>query len=170
MKRFDWVAIRTVYTTGDDTVTLKALSEQPGAPAYKTLRSRSSAENWQRSRAEFRDKTRTRTLEIAAIDLAEVRSRHLALGRALSSVGLTILNALRQDNFRKATAREAVQFILAGTELERKSFEMETMSLSDMDLDVDVAQLSDAELNAVIERLERYTGRGRLQTRAPKKA
>jgi uncharacterized protein YcbX len=107
MASIDWSIWRHKYVSGPDTLTLKALAEQPGAPAYQSLKRRSQQESWadQRNRYRYQADTlvaaqpgiRETVAEVAKIvDKAEMLSRHSRASRLATEVVMHELQQLRE--------------------------------------------------------------------------
>ena len=135
--------------TGDDNVTLKGLSEVPGAPAYQTLKNRASAEDWPDQRKRYRYEVRTaastqpgikETIEQVSkiVDTAEMFSRHIKAARL---AGSKALQALQMTDPATLKPREALDWLKFAVEAERL-----TEGLATQRQQIDFNTMSDAEL------------------------
>lgn len=108
--------------TGDDGVTLQALSDTPNAPALDTLKKRSRSQDWAGQRLVYRHQVGTKTREAASTTEAEVSARHAKTARAMLGKALQRLQQLRPEDLNAAEVR---QYIKDAAEIERKALGME---------------------------------------------
>lgn len=112
MAGHDWDYWRQKFVTSN--VTLKEMSEGHNAPAFKTLRNKSSSEDWPSQRQKFRDMKRTQAATLPdvqqtadqvkkIIDSAEMLTRHAQLSKLIGSIAAHEFKLLR----RKQEAGEA---------------------------------------------------------------
>jgi hypothetical protein len=105
MAKIDWDTWRKKFIQGPDELDLKKLSEYNGAPAYQTLRNRSSAEDWPDQRKRYRDNLGTLTSIVPdaqavatnvtkIIDSAEMLTRHAQLSKLAGAIAASELKAL----------------------------------------------------------------------------
>jgi hypothetical protein len=125
-RSIDWDYWRHRFVTGG--MTLKALSEVADAPAFKTLRNRSSSEDWPAQRERYRDMARTQAAavvpDVAAvtqearriIDAAEMLTQHNQVAKLLLSLGV---QALRSRDPAEVSDRDALAMLRAGVEIQR---------------------------------------------------
>ena len=125
MAKIDWEYWRHRFITGE--MSLKQLSEGLNAPAFKTLRNKSSAEDWPSQREKFRDMQRTQAVsvvpdvrqtvdEVKKIDAAEMLTRHNQVAKLLISQGV---QALKDRDPAKISDRDALAMLKAGIEIQR---------------------------------------------------
>ena len=149
MAKIDWDYWRNKFVTGADSVTLKKLSEVPGAPAYQTLKNRANKESWGelRKRYEYQKSTMAaaqpgvaETVATAQkiIDSVEMLTRHSHAARFIGGLGI---KALKAKDPEKISGRDAIALIKLGVEIERL-----TEGLATQRQELDVTGLSDAEL------------------------
>lgn len=107
MARIDWDHWRLKYVTGNEAVTLDALSKEPDAPALNSLKKKSCRENWPEQRKRFRHQRDTiahhdATVSAAAtevkkiIDSAEMLTRHAQLTKLMGAIAAHELQQLRR--------------------------------------------------------------------------
>lgn len=155
-KTINWPLARELYVT-DPTATHASVAEQVGC-SLQTAKNRAAKEGWTQARELYQYEVSTKTREVAAIDLSEVRARHVKAGRALMAIGTKALH-LHAEDLADMSPKEALAFVTAGIELERKALGMETLDIG-IDLGrVDVKKLSDDELEELIARIDRATGK-----------
>lgn len=105
MATIDWDYWRQKFVTGDQS--LKELSEGHSAPAFKTLRNKSSAEDWPSQRQKFRDMRRTQAATLPdvqqtadevkrIIDSAEMLTRHAGLSKLMGAIAAHELQQIRR--------------------------------------------------------------------------
>lgn len=148
--KHDWDYWRHKFVGGDDSVTLKSLSEAQNAPSYDALRKRSSRESWDEQRKRFRHSRDTQAIhkvaeneQVAAkvqqlIDFAEMSSRHMKAFRLAGSKAIAKLNSVEAETL---TVREALDLIKWAVDGERL-----TEGLATQRQEIDLSNLSDAEL------------------------
>ena len=159
MAHIDWDKWRIRYVSGPDSLTLDALSKEPGAPALDTLKKRSSRDSWLAQRERFRHQKSTiahhdATVEAAAaevkqiIDSAEMLTRHAQASKLAGSVAMFELNRLRQMQVNGAPTNmklaEIVNLLKMAIEVERLTEGMATQRQ-----EIDFSALSDAELEKI---------------------
>ena len=153
MGRFDgnWDIWRRRFVTGDDTVTLVWLSEQPGAPSYSSIRKRSAPkwEDWEAQRRNYRknlgtiaslspDAKEAAEQVTKLVDTAEMFSRHIKAARL---AGSKALQALQMTDPATLKPREALDWLKFAVEAERL-----TEGLATQRQQIDFSTMSDAEL------------------------
>jgi hypothetical protein len=158
MAAIDWSYWRQKYVTGEDTLTLKALSEYQEAPAYQTIKNRANKEDWADQRKRYRYQRSTdastqpgvkETVEQAAkiIDAAEMITRHAGLAKLMGAIAQRELILLRQKQEVKPAIStglkpaEILNLAKAAIEIERL-----TEGLATQRQEIDLSGLSDAEL------------------------
>lgn len=126
MAKIDWEYWRHRFITGE--MSLKQLSEGLNAPAFKTLRNKSSAEDWPSQREKFRDMQRTQAVAVVPdvrqtvdevkkiVDAAEMLTRHNQVAKLLISQGV---QALKDRDPAKISDRDALAMLKAGIEIQR---------------------------------------------------
>lgn len=152
--RHNWEIYKDRFVRGGDDVTLKSLSDGSNAPAHDTLRKRAAQECWQKQREEFRHNSTTKTRERAAESVAEVRSRHADLGKAMTGFGVIIMNTLKDKKLEELTIRDAVRLLQVGADIERRALGMDTFNLDLRQLE-DVTRLSDQEIEDLKSEIQR---------------
>ena len=155
-KTINWPLAKELYVT-DPTATHASVAQQMGC-GEQAVKNRAAKEGWTEARELYQYEVSTKTREVAAFDLAEVRARHVSLSKVLQNAGLTVLSNLRKEEFAKLTPRDALAFITAATELERKSLGMDTLDI-DLQGIGDVTKLSNEELDSLITRIEQAMGK-----------
>jgi hypothetical protein len=155
-RKVDWDNWRTKFIQGPDELDLKTLSEYKDAPAYQSLRNRSSQEDWPQQRKRYRDNSSTlastvpEVKDVAStvtkiIDSAEMLTRHSQLARLMGSISAHELKEIRRKQLEhKPTglrATEILQYAKAAVETERI-----TEGLATERQQVDFKALSDSEL------------------------
>jgi hypothetical protein len=160
-KRIDLSKWRIAYLTGDDDVTLETLSQIPGAPALSTLKKHSAQESWTDQRKHFRNHTATLIVQSEAVvhaadqvqrlvDIAETVTRQIKLAKALQNAAV---KALKDLDTARISPRDIPQWIKISTELERLAIGLATSRI-EVDRAVDVTQLSDEELEQIVNSSE----------------
>lgn len=145
--RVDWDYWRQKYVTGD--MLLKDLAEGHNAPAFKTLRNKSSEEDWPGQRRRFQDMKRTQallvpdvqqTVETAKkiIDSAEMLTQHNQIAKALLSKGIEGIKTLDPSKMRPV---DIAHFLKLGIDVQRL-----TEGLATQRQQIDFSTMSDAEL------------------------
>ncbi|WP_019585249.1 hypothetical protein [Deinococcus apachensis] len=155
--KHDWSAIRREFIRGDDTVTLKTLSDKPGAPTYDAIKARSAREDWAELRAEFRHRVDTKTRALNLETVEEVRLRQAEIGKALQTAAVRGLTHLKPEELGAfAVARLAT----AGAQLERQARGMEefTVRVEDLRSPADLKNLTTDQLMELLERRRRARG------------
>jgi hypothetical protein len=161
MAKVDWDYWRQKFVTGDQS--LKELSEGHNAPAFKTLRNRSSAEDWPEQRKKFRDMKRTQAATLPdvqqtadevkkIIDTAEMLTRHAQMSKAFQSLGAAWLETLKLPNSNKLDpakvaklkAGEVATFLKWSVDTERM-----VEGLATQRQEIDLSGMSDAELEKI---------------------
>jgi len=114
--------------TGDDSVTLRTLSEKHGA-SWGAIANRSSRENWTEARVKYREERRIKTQSRMSDEEAELRARQAKAGKRLQEVGMAALQqhlvVRNPDGSVTVTLtdpREIRQFIEGGAKMEREAF------------------------------------------------
>ena len=158
MARFDgnWDEWRRRFVSSGDEVTLKWLSEQPGAPSYSSLRKRSAPkwEDWEEQRKNYREQLRTvasvspdvkQTAEMVTkiIDTAEMLTQHNTLAKALISKAAEGLQHLRPATMKPS---EIAAFAKLGVDIQRI-----TEGLATQRTELDLKSMTDAELQALVD-------------------
>lgn len=155
--KHDWSTIRREYIRGDDTVTLKTLSDKPGYPTHDALKARSSREDWADLRAEFRHRvdTRTRNLDLETVE--EVRLRQAKIGKALQTAAVRGMAHLKPEELG---AFGVARLATAGAQLERQARGMEefTVRVEDLRSPADLKNLTTDQLMELLERRRRARG------------
>jgi hypothetical protein len=150
--KIDWSYWRHRFVTGDDTVTYRLLSEQPGAPAYATIKTVASKEDWtdQRKRYRYQQTTavaiqpgvkETAEQVTKLVDTAEMFSRHIKAARL---AGQKAIQAMQQTDPATLKPEQALAWLKFAVEAERL-----TEGLATQRQEVDLAGLSNAELEAI---------------------
>ncbi|MVN86896.1 hypothetical protein GO986_08975 [Deinococcus sp. HMF7620] len=154
---YDWTAIRREYIRGGDEVTLKALSDKPGAPTHDALKARSSREDWAELRAEFRHQVATRMQQLDLDTVEEVRARHSQLGRRMQELAESGMDYLDLSDLG---AFGVARLATAGAQLERQARGMEeyTVRIEDLRSPADVKKLPKEQLLELIERRRKARG------------
>ena len=127
MAKIDWDYWRLKFVSGDDSVTLRALSEIQNAPAYISLRKRSSKESWDEQRKRFRYERDTKVIQAATsesavsrvekfVDSAEMMTRHLGAARMIGSKALQAFKMMPPEKIKPS---EAVAMMKLAVEIER---------------------------------------------------
>ena len=145
----DWDYYRFQYVCGPDSLTMDALSEMTGAPTAGAIRVKAAEQNWTAQRRVYRDKTITKTIELAGSTEAEVAARHAVAARALLTKGLQRLQTLKLDEM---DAKDTLAFIKEAASIERAAFGMNATTLHIHGVK-DLAQLSNEELDAEASRI-----------------
>jgi len=125
--RYDWDYLRHKYVTGDDSVTLEALSKLPNSPVFGTLKNRACQESWAKQRENYRlQKMTLVTTDPAAIqaaeqvnelvNIAEMITQHTQIGKALQAKGI---QWLKQVDPATLPAREAIAVLKLGMDTQR---------------------------------------------------
>jgi hypothetical protein len=150
----DWEKWRLRYVSGTDTLTLEALSQEPGAPALNTLKKRSSRESWTEQRKRFRHQASTTAHQDAVIgkaaekveqiiDAAEMLTRH---SKACKLIGRLAVQAFQGYDPATLKPTEAIAMMRLALEYERLTEGHATQRQS---LSVDLSGLSDSELEEI---------------------
>jgi hypothetical protein len=147
----DWDYWRRRFVSGGDEVSLRWLSEQPGAPSYSSLRKRSAPkwEDWEEQRRNYRKNKGTlasiapdakEAVQAAArlVDTAEMLSRHI---RAARLIGQKAIQAMQATDPATLKPSEALAWMKFAIEAERL-----TEGLATQRQEIDLSGLSDAEL------------------------
>jgi hypothetical protein len=135
---------------------LKWLSEQPGSPAYSSLRKRSAPkkEDWEEQRRNFRNNAKAvaattpdvqQTVEqiTQIIDAAEMLTRH---SKAAKLIGQIAIDAFLSYDPASLKPSEAVQMLKLAIDVERITEGLAT-ERQEAKVDIDtLTQLSDEEL------------------------
>jgi hypothetical protein len=156
MARIDWDSWRRKFIQGPDTLTIKALSEYTGAPAYQTLRNRSSKEDWVSQRKRYRDNLSTISdtvpdaQQVASrvekiIDSAEMLTRHSKAAKLIGSIALKAFQTYDPATLKPS---EATQMMKLAVEVERIT---EGLATERQEMKLDLKGMSDAELQKLIE-------------------
>ena len=141
--------------TGD--MSLKELSEGHTAPAFKTLRNKSSAEDWPSQRQKFRDMKRTQAAILPdvkqtadevkkIIDSAEMLTRHAQLTKLMGAIAAHELQQLRRkqlageptglkpdDALKLARAAIADERLTEGLATQRQELDLSSMSDAELE-------------------------------------
>ena len=151
-KKVDWDNWRKKFVQGPDDLDLKKLSEYSGAPAYQTLRNRSSQEDWPQQRKRYRDNASTlastvpEVRDIAStvtkiIDTGEMLTRH---SKAAKMIGSIALRAFQSYDPASLKPSEATAMMKLAVEVERL-----TEGLATQRQQVDFSNLPDSELEKI---------------------
>ncbi|WP_027459273.1 hypothetical protein [Deinococcus murrayi] len=155
--KHNWSAIRREFIRGDDTVTLKTLSDKPGAPSYDAIKARSAREDWADLRAEFRHRvdTKVRALDLETVE--EVRVRQAKLGKAMQTLSVRGMAHLKAEEM---SPFEVARLATAGAQLERQARGMEefTVRLEDLRSPADLKNLTSDQLLELLERRRQARG------------
>ena len=156
MARFDgdWKQWRDRFISGGDEVTLRWLSEQPGAPSYSSIRKRSapSNEDWEEQRRNYRNNLDTLAAtspdaQAAArrvskiIDSAEMMTRHSKAAKLIGSIALKAFQSYDPASLKPS---EATAMMKLAVEVERL-----TEGLATQRQQVDFSNLPDSELEKI---------------------
>ena len=124
MPRYDWEKIRSEYVAGPNDVTLDVLRQKHGC-GFSTIKARSSRENWDAQRRQYRYKANTKTIERASTDEAELRVFQMAGGRKLQELGLKsierTLARMAENAAAELRTEDARKLVGTGAEIERKA-------------------------------------------------
>jgi hypothetical protein len=156
--KVDWEKWRKIYVTGDDDLTLAALSRHQSAPSLDGLKKVSIREGWVEQRKQFRHQIDNKVLKSATtqrvvdhverlIDVAEIQTRHIKLAKSMQSR----VAASLQDMQQKGTVlspRDAATWLKIATDLERLAVGLVTHRTEVVA--TDVTALTDEELQAII--------------------
>jgi len=127
MALYNWDYWRHEYVSGDDSVTLEALALRKNAPAFDTLKKRSTKESWTKQRENFRiqkgtivrsDPTAIQAAEQVneLVNIAEMITQHTQIGKALQAKGI---QWLKQVDPTTLPAREAIAVLKLGMDTQR---------------------------------------------------
>ena len=154
MSKFDgdWDKWRLRYVSGDDLLTLEALSQEPGAPALNTLKKRSSKESWTEQRKRFRHQRDTIAHHdahvvsaaekvVKIIDSAEMMTRHSKAAKLIGSIALRAFQSYDPASLKPS---EATAMMKLAVEVERL-----TEGLATQRQQVDFSNLPDSELEKI---------------------
>jgi len=152
----DWKQWRDRFISGGDEVTLRWLSEQPGAPSYSSIRKRSapSNEDWDEQRRNYRNNLGTLAAispdaQAAArqvskiIDSAEMMTRHSKAAKLIGSIAIKAFQSYDPASLKPS---EATAMMKLAVEVERL-----TEGLATERREIDVSKLSDEELEMLID-------------------
>lgn len=156
MAGIDWNYWRHKFVTGE--MSLKELSEGHGAPAFKTLRNKSSAEDWPSQRKHFRDMKGTQaaivpdvrqTAETVTkiIDAAEMLTQHNQIAKLLISKGV---QAVREIDPAKLSPRDALAFLKEAVAIQRLTEGLATERL-DVEQKATIEHVKPETLKAILE-------------------
>lgn len=137
MAQYDWDYWRHKYVTGDDSVTLEALSKIQNAPAFISLRKRAAAESWAKQRENFRLQKYTSvssdpaTIQAAEqvnklVDIAEIYTRQTKIAKAFQALSARWLQQADPSQLKGSEAiamfRDAakIEQLLAGMATEHQ--------------------------------------------------
>lgn len=126
--RVDWDNWRTKFIKGPDDLDLKRLSEYSGAPAYQSLRNRSSLEDWPGQRRRYRDTLSTQasthpdvqatTAQVEKIiDTAEMLTRHMRAAKMVGQKGLQAIQMIDPATLKPAEALAMLKFAIEAERL-----------------------------------------------------
>jgi len=150
MARLDWDLWRKKFIQGPDSLDLKRLSEYNGAPAYQSLRNRSSKEDWPGQRKRFRDNVGTLADTVPdaqqvtskvekLIDSAEMMTRHMKAFRLAGSKAISKLNSVDPQTLTVKEALDLMKWAVDGERLteglatQRQAVDLSGMSESDLE-------------------------------------
>lgn len=119
MAKISWSAALADYLR-DETMSYRILADKFGVSKQAVV-ARAKKERWQELRTETRSKVNQKLTEIVSEDIAEVRKKHAGYGRKLWEMGA---EALESGKVSINTAREAVQSIKEGINIERTALGM----------------------------------------------
>jgi ABC-type Fe2+-enterobactin transport system substrate-binding protein len=156
--KFDWAHWRKLFVAGDDTVTLKWLSGQPGAPSYDAFRAKAktSAENWEEQRQKYRQhlsnmaattpEAQAAVDQVARIvDTAEMLTQHNQIARLLIAKGVEGVRALESKHLKGS---ELLAYLKAGIEIQRLT---EGLATKRQEINLtNIQDLSDKELERIV--------------------
>lgn len=115
--KYDWAEVKVNYL-GDPTTSFAKMGRKYGIPLI-TVRARAEKEQWATLRVVLEEKVQELIVSRAENDLEEVKTRHLKIGKILQKTGL---DALIKGDYQITRAKEALDFIVSGMEIERKIF------------------------------------------------
>lgn len=152
--RIDWDYWRIKFVQGPDDLDLKRLSEYSDAPAYSSLRNRSSKEDWPDQRKRYRanlstvastvpDVKATAQQVTKIIDAAEMLTQHNMLAKAFISKAAEGLQHLRPATMKPS---EIAAFAKLGVDIQRI-----TEGLATQRTELDLKSMTDAELQALVD-------------------
>ena len=142
MAKVDWDFWRHKFVTGNQS--LKEMSEGHGAPAFKTLRNKSSAEDWPSQRKRYKDIEGTQTAinpDVQAtvarvekiIDAAEMLTRHMQAARL---VGQKAIQAMRSTDPATLKPETALSWLKWAVDAERMTEGLATERQEVIDLSI----------------------------------
>jgi hypothetical protein len=124
---YDWSKWRRMYISGEDTLTLSAISKLEGAPSENTLEHKSMIEGWKNERAEFRKAVDAKLLEVRRDTKVEIKQRHTEIGEVLIGIGMQGIRSLPHTTLEGGeqvivlAPHNIAAFIQAGVQMQRDS-------------------------------------------------
>lgn len=88
------------YVTGDDAVTTQVIAERYGVRP-ETVRRWCSKHKWAAQRAQYRHMATQRGMEKASTTEAEIRARHINLGKTVQGIAMVQLTKLRNPRVKE---------------------------------------------------------------------
>jgi hypothetical protein len=152
MAAIDWNYWRHKYVSGEDSLTLKALSDIQGSPAYITIRKRSAAEDWDDQRKRFRNSRDTQAIHSEQaeqatarvekiIDTAEMLTRHMKAARLVGQKAILAMQATDPATLKPAEALAWMKFAIEAERL--------TEGMATQRQEIDLSGMSDKDLEAL---------------------
>lgn len=98
--RIDWARATTDYVTGADDVTTFVIAERYGVRP-ETVRRWAAKLRWTDQRRQYRHMAAQKTMQAASTVEAEIRARHVNLGKQVQGIALTQLQKLAAPRHEK---------------------------------------------------------------------
>ena len=115
--KYDWPKVKASYL-GDPTMSFEKVAKKHNVP-LESVKRMARAEQWTTLRLVLEEKVHEIIISRAKNDLEEVKNRHLKIGKLLQKTGL---DALIKGKYKITKAKEALDFIASGMEIERKIY------------------------------------------------
>lgn len=113
--KYNWLKAKKDFLT-DSQMSLRALAKKHKIP-LPSVEVKSRREGWLQLREEIMFAAEQRMLQEAEKEVAEVKQRHVKIGRLLQKRGVEAIEAGKKPK----SAREALQFTAEGVKIEREA-------------------------------------------------
>lgn len=120
MSKINWAKALAEYIS-DETLSYQDIASKYGI-SKRSVVNRAKKDNWQILKKETLLKVHQKLPEKTSTNLVELAEHHASIGNRLINIGL---NSLENEDSLPRTAKETINYIVNGIDLQRKAFGMD---------------------------------------------